>query len=497
MYLPLSCPNRLFITSLTAALLCSASSAYALEGKALLDKMMKTHMGKADITWKSISEDSADSFTIQGALIKSPEGKTSSIEFIVVRGLKENDDSTISFDAITMNNLRGEKTDDNGNFALKSISMSGASLPTFIFQGDLTDEQKKARVKFDGFVMNGLALKDEDKLSMTMDTFSMGFADIPLDFRYEKLGKDQGPAAPALTMKSFGVYNVKGSQGGISWGMGSFTVADINVPTALTVPMTDWMKLYSAMTITKITTSMADKEVFAMESLSGSIGKADADGTQTYASSMEGMMVNLEAIPDEDTQKFVTELGYKTIEGSMTGTGTYNLKLGRITVSDMVLKLKDMLDISMAYAITGYTADVAQKFNEAQLEIAGGKEPMGVYMSMLPELSKIKLEGLKLAITDHSLTGKILDYQGSQMGTTGDQLAQGAPMMLGMGMAGLNMPAFTEMVTKAIGTFLKEKGTLSIEAKPSEPVSIMEVVISGQTDPTKVPELLNLQVVGK
>ena len=153
-----------------------------------------------------------------------------------------------------------------------------------------------------------------------------------------------------------------------------------------------------------------------------------------------------------------------------------------------------MFNMNMDYVVTGYTQDVAQKIQEAQLKSIDGGDSMSAFMAILPDLQNVKLEHLKFGLTDQSLTGKLLDFQGQQMGTTGDQLAAGAPMMLGLGMANLKMPAFTEMVTSAVGTFLKTKGTLSLEAKPAEPVSIVNVVLAGQADPTKVPELLNLQV---
>ena len=102
-----------------------------------------------------------------------------------------------------------------------------------------------------------------------------------------------------------------------------------------------------------------------------------------------------------------------------------------------------------------------------------------------------------MPLLDHSLTGKLLDFQASQMGSTGDQLALGAPMMVGMGMAGLNMPAFTEMVTKAVGNFLKDKGSISVEAKPAEPISIVEVILAGQAGPNKNPQYAQPSGCGK
>ena len=70
-------------------------------------------------------------------------------------------------------------------------------------------------------------------------------------------------------------------------------------------------------------------------------------------------------------------------------------------------------------------------------------------------------------------------------------------MMIGMGMGALNMPALTEMVTAAVGKFLTEKGSISVRAEPAEPVSIVNVVMASQADPTQIPKMLNLKVTAR
>ena len=56
------------------------------------------------------------------------------------------------------------------------------------------------------------------------------------------------------------------------------------------------------------------------------------------------------------------------------------------------------------------------------------------------------------------------------------------------------MPALTEMVTAAVGKFLANPGTLSVRAMPVEPVAVINVVMTGQSDPAKIPDMLNLQI---
>ena len=485
-------PARL--AAFTAFLLSSASTAHALEGKALFDKLLNEEFRGATISSTNFTNDSADSFTMTGVTLAGPNKEPVKIETLVVRGLKEVGEDRIEIGAFTVVGFSLDSRRD-GKITINGITLGGASLPTFLFGGNYTPEQKKARITLQSFAINGFEVVD-GKVNVKLGSFALNNADIPLDYRYEGEESSEPPAAP-LTIKAIGMTDIFNLQDGITMSLGSFSAANLNIPTSLTAPPTDWMKLYSAISIDRAKSSLGDTQVFSMERLSGTMSTADSEGTYTSSSSIEGLEVNLKAIPDPNTQQIAAQLGYDKVEGSMVGVGSYNPGSGRLTIDNMSLNLKDMFDMTMKYALTGYTTEIAQQFAKAQAEIAGGKEPMQVYGAIMPTLSQVKLEGFTLALIDHSLTGKLLDFQASQMGTTGEQLALGAPMMIGMGMGQLNMPAFTEMVSKAVGDFLKNKGSITVEAKPAEPVSIMQLVLSGQSDPTKIPDMLNLQVVGE
>ena len=83
-------------------------------------------------------------------------------------------------------------------------------------------------------------------------------------------------------------------------------------------------------------------------------------------------MINLKAVPDPKFQAIAGQLGYDQINGSMASNGSYNPSTGRTAIFDTVLKLKDMFDLSLDYAITGYTPEVAGKFADAQMKMGAG-----------------------------------------------------------------------------------------------------------------------------
>lgn len=487
--------------ALAAALVFSSQQVYAAEGKLLLDQLVAlAGVEGTKITWGSINEEDNSSFTLFDVNIEDKKGEVTTIKTVSARGLKDAN-GRITYDSISLVDVRGT-TDNDGEVAIAGIGSSNGDWPSGIWEDGLTAEEKRQRIKFGNFSVSGIAVSDPN-VNMTLDSIVMTNADIPLDFRFEP-GQDDtvgDPAAP-LTFDQFSVVGLNGTgktddQQDVDFEMGAFNLSNVNFPTSLDASVFDWMKIYSAMSISGIGASMSDEPVFELERIAGTIAPPDGTGTIETVSELTGLYVNLKAIPDPQAQAVFGELGYDKVEGSMGAVATYNPTTGRTSLFDTSIKLVDMFNLYLDYAITGYTAEVAQKLQKAQMEMSTGKDAMQAFGPMLAELSNIKLETFGIELEDRSITGRLLDFQAKQMGTTGDQLAAGAPMMIGMGMGALNMPGLTEMVTAAVGKFLTEKGSLSVRAEPAEPVSIVNVIMSSQADPTQIPNMLNLQVTAR
>ena len=493
---------KLRTATLTAALIFSSQQAYAAEGRLLLEQLVAlAGVEGTKISWDSISEENNHSFTLFDVNIEDKKGEVTTIKTVSVRGLKDAN-GRMTYDTIALVDVRG-KTDDYGNVTIAGIGSRQGDWPSDIWEDGLTAEEKRQRIKFGNFSISGIAVRGKN-VKMTLDSIVMTNADIPLDFRYEpdQMAEAMGAPAAPLTFDQFSIVGLNGTgqtyaQQEVDFGMSSFNLTDVNFPTTMDATIYDWMKIHSAMSVSGISASMAGESVFELESVSVTIAPPDGTGTVETVSALEGLYVNLKAIPDPQAQAVFGEIGYDKVEGSMSGVATYNPETGRASLFDTSIKLVDMFNLYIDYAITGYTAELAQKLTQAQMEMSTGKDAMQAFGPMLAELSTIKLESFGIELEDQSITGRLLDFQAKQMGTTGDQLAAFAPMMLGTGMGALNMPALTEMVTAAVGKFLTEKDSLSVRAEPTEPVSIVNVVIASDIDPTRIPDMLNLQVTAR
>ncbi|MEM8749769.1 MAG: hypothetical protein AAGF28_05665 [Pseudomonadota bacterium] len=484
--------SALSVVSIAALYLTTSLPAHALEGRALFEKLITDAGGS--VKWEQISEQVPDSFTATRLTFVNPKGREMQAEAMSVSGLREASQGRVTIDSLSLSKLTGPT--DSGAMIINGFVIENGNFPVEIWKDGLTDEERKQRISFGTFAINGTAISSQQG-DLTIDTIAMINGDIPLDYRFNNPDANQSEIADPLTFDQFTVSNMAGTaQNDVTWQLGGVSLTDAQFPTAMT-DIGDWMQVYSTFSMTGIKVAVAGLDVFGVGSMTGQITPPDAEGTSRSRGAVDGLKINLEAIPDPNSQQVFKTLGYTEVTGSMTAEGSYNPKTGKAVLDSTVLKLKDMADLALSYGIEGYTADVAQAIAQAQAKAGSGTPTQEAFGAILPELSKLKLSNFKLALTDRSLTSRLLDFQAAQMGTTGDQLAAGAPMMIGIGLGQLGMPEFTDMVTKAVGTFLSTKGTLTVEATPSEPVPIMTTVLAGQADPTRIPELINLQITAQ
>jgi len=429
--------------------------AHALEGKALFEKLFKEG---TQITYDSIAETGGGSFSATGVKISYSSGRrSSSIKALDVIGLKETSDGRLTLEKISATELSGQGSKSDSPYTIGGLVLENSEIPYKIWEGGLTAEEKKQRMTIGALSMTSMSVQQNNGDKVDIDSATLQNADFPLDWRFDPVSSaDTSDIAEPMTFDIFAIAGISGATSqGVTWDVASMTVNGAKVPTSFAAAAHAWMGVYKSINVGKISATLAGIEVFSMESLNGTIGAPDNEGTIPSFSEVKKINVNLKAIPDPQAQAVVQQLGYETLELDMVGDGKYNPKSGALSIDNFAMNFKDMANLNMTYGMEGYTTEVASALQQAQIKVAGGSNPQTAYAELLPILSNLKLSNFKLGLTDKSLTGRLLDYQAGQMGTTGDQLAQGAPLMIGLGLGGLNMPEFTEMVTKAVGSFLQ------------------------------------------
>ncbi|MEM9732979.1 MAG: hypothetical protein AAF903_05760 [Pseudomonadota bacterium] len=484
-------PNRFALATLV--LLAGASHAQALEGKALFEKLLAQAGPKpVTVTYGSVSESGPASFAAQNVSLKV-EGISQpfTIEALTVRGLREKAEGRVSYDAFAISQL-AQKT-DRGSMAIEGIASSNGDFPVIVLKGSSSAFQPGQAVKFDSFSLSGLSgSNNRNDSTFSLDSIAATKGDIPLVYDYE--GKRGLKTDQTLQLESFAMNGIAASGSGSTVTVETVGISSLNVPIVAAGSALAFMTPFSGMFVKSVEVKTNGQTLMTMGDMNVAITN---DGGDTYVGkgSFNDVKFEVAGLPERQARETMRRLGYETIEGSMTTTSSYNPKTGVTDLTNTVIDVKDMFAFAMDYKISGYTLEVAQQLQELSFKAeASGSDPTAQFMQMMPLLSQLKVDSMSLSLTDKSLVGKLLDMQAQQMGTSGEQLAAGAPMMLGMGMAGLGMPGLTEMVTSAVGKFLQQKGTLTASVIPANPVSVSDIMMASQTDPKKLPQMMNLQV---
>ena len=114
-------------------------------------------------------------------------------------------------------------------------------------------------------------------------------------------------------------------------------------------------------------------------------------------------------------------------------------------------------------------------------------------------VNETKFAGLKVD-AEAALTGRIMEMQAAQSGQTKDDMLAAVPFMVGAMMAPLDVPEFASSVSSAVGRFLQTSGSITLTARPEEPVSFAELmgigagIKAGNVKPAEVIERFNVEI---
>jgi len=169
-------------------------------------------------------------------------------------------------------------------------------------------------------------------------------------------------------------------------------------------------------------------------------------------------------------------LGFETLSlkgGSIT---TLDKASDTISVSDGQLVLEDGFTLNMEYSALGLNSMVNTL--KTMTDYDQRADPM-------KPLNDLKLERARITLEDHSITEKGMKLASEIMGVSEDNIKR---MLPGLPLAAafaakndLEAEVYSE-TTSAFASFVKNGGTLTIEANPDEPVSIGQILGENAAD---------------
>ncbi len=187
-----------------------------------------------------------------------------------------------------------------------------------------------------------------------------------------------------------------------------------------------------------------------------------------------------EVASEEPAAQQLKDLGYEEVVLGISGAGTWDDQAGTASLDDLTIAGENMGSVSLSAILGGFTPEVVESLQATE----PSPEVMG----------QITLQEAAISFEDASITGKLLDMQAGQMGadraTFVEQISAALPLML----SAVGNPGFQEKLATAASAFLKDPQNITISIAPSQPIDLMTLMMTGQTAPQTLPDVLNAEV---
>ena len=234
--------------------------------------------------------------------------------------------------------------------------------------------------------------------------------------------------------------------------------------------------------LTDVEFTTEDGVTVPVSTIQAEVGK-DANGVPTSGSmKITNIVLSKESLGAEG-KKAMDRFGYDTVTFSVVLDGAYDPASGDATIKEIKLSGEDVGTLTITGGFGGLTPQVL-----AQLQSGGNSQ------QQMGALQGVSVQNLAIRFDDDSITKRALAAQGKEMGgasaeEVAEQLSAGLPMMLRF----LQNKAFEEQVAKAAGTFLREQGSILIEAKPAQSVTFAQI-FGLMMAPQALPSVLAVEV---
>ena len=176
-----------------------------------------------------------------------------------------------------------------------------------------------------------------------------------------------------------------------------------------------------------------------------------------------------------DTSGMLKQLGYSSLSFDVGGNGDISVAQENFGFDfDLYYAGKDMATIKLG---AGAGAIPFALINELQ-SLEGNAEPDP--NKFMPLVQGVSISHVRFRFEDQSITKKVLPILAAMQGMDEATLKQSAGAIVQLGLAELKNPAFTAQVVAAVNAYLNDPQSITVLAKPAQPVTVQQIM---QLDP--------------
>ncbi len=260
----------------------------------------------------------------------------------------------------------------------------------------------------------------------------------------------------------------------------------------------DDMLIYETASTGPITFIAKGKTVFSMDGSEANMTALDGGKGFDFDASFNNLKADLSDVEDAKTKDALQKLGLLQVNGQVTMKGSWMVDTGNMKLDQFTFDFANVGKLNLGFDISGYTLQFlkslqdAMKTAEANPNSEQANQAMG--LAMMGLMQQLTFNSAEIRFEDATITKRALDYVGGQQGVPGDQFAQSLKAMVPIMMAQLNVPELQNQVSAAVNTYLDNPKSLTIRAKPANPVPVPMIAGAAMGAPNTLPQVLGVTV---
>jgi hypothetical protein len=114
--------------------------------------------------------------------------------------------------------------------------------------------------------------------------------------------------------------------------------------------------------------------------------------------------------------------------------------------------------------------------------------------TLMPLVQGIEVSRVVLRFEDRSITKKLIPLLAKMQGMDEATMVANAGAMLQLGLAELKNPDFTQKAVEAVNAYLKDPRSITILAKPAQPVTVQQIMALDPANPGAAIDQLGVTI---
>lgn len=195
------------------------------------------------------------------------------------------------------------------------------------------------------------------------------------------------------------------------------------------------------------------------------------------------------AVAALDTSGTLKQLGYSTLSFDIGGAGTMDIGSDKMGFDfDIAYAGKDMATLKVGAGAGEIPLALVGQLQKLKDEAQPDPN------AFMPLVQGIQVSRVTIRFEDKSITKKVLPLLAAMQGMDEATMVANAGAMLQLGLAELKNPAFTQKAVEAVNAYLKDPRSLTIVAKPAQPITVQQIMALDPNNPGAALDQLGVSI---